>query len=180
MKKLLTSLALAGILVAGGASAASAAEYPVDPVITTSDSTPVPGQAITLTVQVPAGVTEVTFTINGAPVGSTLTSTVFAAANTVDLSVAKPVVNGTATAVFTPSGPGTFTVTASAPGMATQTLTLVVAAGQSDDDDDSDDLATTGGDIPAGVIWVGVGAIGLGGIAVAAAAARRRAHSNKN
>lgn len=180
MKKLLTCLALAGILVAGGASAANAAAYPVDPVITTNDSSPVPGQSVTLSVQVPAGITAVTFTINGAPAGSTLASTVFAAANTVDLSVTKPVVNGTASAVFTPGGPGTFTVTASAPGMADQTLSLVVAAATDQPGDDSDDLATTGSDIPVGVIWAGVGAIALGGVAVAAAAARRRSHSDNN
>lgn len=184
MKKTLTSLALAGFLVAGGASAATAAGYPVDePDIVASDTTPVAGQPVTLTVRVPDGITEVTFTVNGAPAGSTLTSMVHAAAATVDLSVVKPVVNNTASAVFTPAGNGTFAVVVTAPGMDPISLDVVVGAAAApgenpDDPANSDDLATTGGDVPAGVIWAGVGAIGLGGIAVATAAARRRSSSN--
>lgn len=181
MKKTLTSLALAGMLVVGGASAATAAGYPVDePDIVASDTTPVAGQPVTLTVRVPDGITEVTFTINGAPVGSTLTSMVHAAAATVDLSVVKPVVNNTASAVFTPAGNGTFTVMVTAPGMDPISLNVVVGAATDPGagEENSDDLATTGGDVPAGVIWAGVGAIGLGGIAVATAAARRRSKSN--
>jgi len=177
MKKTLTSLALAGVLVAGGASAANAAQYPADPPgVTISDPTPVPGQGVTLTVQVPDGVTEVTFSVNGAPAGSTLTSMVFAAAGTVDLSVVKPVVNNTASAVFTPAGSGTFSVVVTGEGMDPITLDVVVAAAPGAPGDGT--LPATGSDVPAGVIWAGVGAIGIGGIAVAAAAARRRSHSS--
>ncbi len=180
MKKTVTSLALAGVLVLGGASAAGAVQYPVDePEVTASDTTPVAGQPVTLTVRVPEGITEVTFTVNGAPAGSTLTSMVFASASTVDLSVNKPVVNGTASAVFTPAGNGTFTAVVTAPGMEPISIDVVVGAATTPGDD-SDGLATTGGDVPAGVIWAGVGAIGLGGIAVATAAARRRSSSNNS
>ena len=182
MKKTLTSAALAGILVLGGASAATAAEYPVDePGIVVSDTTPAVGEPITITVTVPDGISDVTFSITGAPAGSTLASTVYAASNTVDLSVDKSVSDNTASAVFTPSAEGTFRVTVTAPGMDPQFIDIVVGAGSGNDDgnsDGSDDLATTGGDVPAGVIWAGVGALGLGGLAVGAAAMRRRANSS--
>lgn len=179
MKKTLTSLALAGLIVAGGASAATAAEYPDDaPDITISDVTPVPGQSVTLSVQVPDGVTEVTFTVNGAPAGSTLTSMVFASAATVDLSVVKPVVNNTASAVFTPAGPGNFTAVVTGEGMAPISIGIAVAAAAPAPGENPGGLPATGADVPAGVIWAGVGALGLGGIAVAAAAARRRASVN--
>ncbi|WP_448710942.1 hypothetical protein [Microbacterium profundi] len=178
MKKTLTSLALAGILVVGGASAANAETYPVDgPGIVASDTTPAVGQPITLTVTVPDGIPEVTFSITGAPAGSTLASTVYAASNKIDLSVVKSVSNNTASAVFTPSAAGTFRVTVTAPGMDPMYIDVVVGAGTSGTDNGNDDLATTGGDVPAGVIWAGVGALGLGGIAVGAAALRRRANS---
>ena len=45
-------------------------------------------------------------------------------------------------------------------------------------DSDSGELPATGGDVPMGAIWLGIGAVGLGGIAVTAAAARRRASQN--
>ena len=48
----------------------------------------------------------------------------------------------------------------------------------SDSDSDSGELPATGGDVPMGAIWLGIGAVGLGGIAVTAAAARRRASQN--
>lgn len=177
MKKTLTSVALAGILVLGGASVATAAEYPVDePGIVVSDTSPTVGQPVTITVTVPDGITDVTFSITGAPAGSTLASTVYAASNQVDLSVDKSVSDNTASAVFTPSAEGTFRVTVTAPGMDPQYFDIVVGSGSSNDDDD--DLATTGGDVPAGVIWAGVGALGLGGLAVGTAALRRRANSS--
>lgn len=180
MKKTITSLALAGILVLGGASAAFADRYPdEEPDIVASDTTPVAGQPVTLTVQVPDGINEVTFSIEGAPAGSTLASMVHAAAATVDLSVVKPVVDNTASAVFTPAGNGTFTVLVTAPGMDPISLDVVVGAAVAPGaGEDPDDLATTGGEVSAGVIWAGVGALGLGGIAVATAAARRRSNSN--
>lgn len=179
MKKTATSLALAGFLVLGGAAAATADQYPVEePDVTVSDPTPTVGQPITITVEVPDGVTEVNFAIDDAPAGSTLTSMVFAELATVDLSVDKAVVDNSASAVFTPAGPGTFTVLVTGDGMEPISLTLVVTAAEPGDPDDDGGLAPTGGEIPAGVIWAGVGAIGLGGAVVAAAAIRRRSSSN--
>ncbi|MFD5213437.1 hypothetical protein [Microbacterium sp. NPDC058345] len=183
VKKTMTSLALAGILVLGGASAAIAdPNYPVDePDIVASDTTPAVGQPVTLTVTVPDGVTEVTFSITGAPAGSTLASTVFAAAGTVDLSVDKAVTDNTASAVFTPAAAGEYRVVVTGEGMDPLYIDVVVGAtsgGGTQTDDDG--LAVTGGNVPVGVIWAGVGAIGLGGIAVAAAAVRRRSNSSSN
>lgn len=187
MKKTLTSIALAGLLVVGGSSAAFATTYPVDqPDITVSDTTPTPGQPVTLRVTVPDGISEVTFTINGAPAGSTLASAAFAATSTVNLSVDKAVSNNSASAVFTPTAPGTYTAVVTADGMDPISVQIVVAAaggngaegGNGSADGSSDPLAATGGDVPAGVIWAGVGALGLGGAVLAASAMRRRANNN--
>ncbi|MFS2242865.1 hypothetical protein [Microbacterium sp. OR16] len=182
MKKTLTSIALAGLLVVGGSTGAFAATYPVDePDITVSDTTPTAGQPVTIRVTVPDGIDAVTFTINGAPAGSTLASAVFAAASTVNLSVDKTVTNNTASAVFTPSAPGTYTAVVTADGMEPISVQIVVAAaagGSGAAGGSSDPLATTGSDVPAGIIWAGVGALGLGGAVIAASAVRRRANSN--
>ncbi|HBS76140.1 MAG TPA: sortase, partial [Microbacterium sp.] len=56
--------------------------------------------------------------------------------------------------------------------------TEITVTADSDSDSDSGELPATGGDVPMGAIWLGIGAVGLGGIAVTAAAARRRASQN--
>ncbi len=179
MKKTLTGAALAGLLVLGGASMATAATYPDEgPVITTPVLSPVAGQGVPFTVTVPVGIDSVNFRITGASCGSTLASVV-TAVPTVDLAVDKAVSNRTATAVLTPGCPGTHTVIASAPGMDPVSLSVVVAAPAAAGGSGSgSDLAATGGAVPAGVIWAGVGALGLGGIVIAGAAARRRSTSS--
>jgi LPXTG-motif cell wall-anchored protein len=117
-KKALATVAVAGLLVLGGAGAALA-DYPSDAPVTAGDTTLTVGQSTTIAANDLGDYTSVTTVPPGA--GATLGSIVLA------------------------SGTG------------------------------SGELPATGGTGPAAFIWLGVGAIGLGGIAVAAAVARRRA-----
>ena len=164
-KKVLSVVGITAALVFGSAAAATA--YPAEAPVVASDTTLTPGQSVTITANDLGNYATVTFSANG----GTLASIV--AASGTGTSVEKTVVNGSASATFTaPSTPGTFVVTVTAPGgevLGSVTLTVAAAAGG------GGGLPATGGSVPAAMIWAGVGALGLGGIAVAAVAARRRA-----
>ncbi|MCP2638123.1 hypothetical protein K0817_016340 [Microbacterium sp. HD4P20] len=167
-KKLLSAAGIAAVFVFGSAAAAAADEYPATAPVVASDTTLTPGQSVTITVNDLGDYESVLFSANG----GTLASIVAAAGS--GTSVEKTVVNGSASATFTaPSTAGTYVVTVTAPGgevLGSVTLTVAAAGGGS-----GGGLPATGGSVPAAMIWAGVGALGLGGIAVAAVAARRRA-----
>lgn len=154
----------------GGAAAASA-DYPVDAPVTVSDTTPVVGQPVTITFGELGDLESVFFSVSPST-GATLASIVLASAGT---SVEKPVVDGSATATFTAQTSGTYVVSISDGETVIGSVTLDVAPAGSGAGGSSGDLPATGGAVPGAFVWLGVGAVGLGAIAVAAAVARRRA-----
>ncbi len=169
LKKTFAVAVVAGALLFTGASAANAETYPVDPGdITVSDPTPVPGQPIVITiVDIDISINVVTFFTTDA--GVTLSSIVPTA---VTSSVDKTVVDGEASATFVAAAPGDYTVTATdEDGNVIAVVPIEVVAA----DGDAGELPSTGGTIPAAALWIGAGALGLGGVAVVAATARRRA-----
>lgn len=181
LKKTLAAAGLAGLLVLGGAAAATADTYPPVANITASDVTPVPGEPTVITVTgIPAEFPEVIFSVTG-PGPASIASIVPASAGSA--SVTKPVTDGTATATFTASTEGTYSVTViGPPDTVLAEIALTVAAGGGStpggDAGAGDGLANTGGALPATALWLGLGAVGIGGIAVAAGVARRRASSH--
>lgn len=171
LKKTLAAVVVAGALLFTGASAANADYTPgTGPVA--SDPTPAPGETIVITVtDIPDTVSVATFATTGA--GATLSSIVLAAST--GSSVDKDVVDATASANFVATEPGTYTVTVTGDdGTDLGSVDITVAAAGGDDDE----LPSTGGTVPAVALWVGAGALGLGGLAVVAATARRRASQN--
>ncbi|GAA5093741.1 hypothetical protein GCM10025760_24270 [Microbacterium yannicii] len=171
LKKTLAAAGIAGALILGS-SAAAFADYPATAPVTAGDTTLTVGQSTTITANDLGDYTSVDFSVNPTS-GSTLSSIVVAAAAG---GVTKPVANGTASATFTANAAGTYTVTVAATDGALGSVTISVAAAGSTPAPGA--LPATGGTIPAAAIWVGVGAVGLGGIAVAAVAARRRTQKN--
>lgn len=171
IKKTLAAAVVAGALLFAGASAANAEEYPSEVTVTAAQSTLTVGGSTTITATF-ENTESGTATFSVSPTsGATLSSLVKAAAPG---AVSKPINEaGVATANFTASAAGTYTVTAT-DGAATNTVTITVAAAGAGAGGGST-LPSTGGEIPAAALWVGAGALGLGGLAVVAAAARRRA-----
>ncbi|WP_141937052.1 hypothetical protein [Microbacterium sp. SLBN-154] len=145
------------------------------------DVTLTPGQATVITAQNVDGT--VTFATSGPGVSeNTLTSIAFAAAVGSDTAVKQADENRTAQATFTaPTAGGTYVVTITDGDGDTDSITLTVAAASSGGTGGTGgSLPATGGDaVPAAAIWLGAGAVGLGGIAVTAAVARRRAAANR-
>lgn len=181
-KKTLTVIGVSAALILGGSAAASADTYPVPPGgVEATDTTIAPGETVTLTVNEIQGETSATFTASGG--SSTLASVVFASAG--GSSVTKSVVGGSTSAAFTPLSEGDHTIVVV--GGSGATLASIVisvdesfrggAAGGtgSGGTGGSGGLAITGSDVPVTALWFGAGALGLGGIAVAAGVARKRA-----
>lgn len=182
IKKLVTAVGIAAAITLGTAAAANAVYAPEVEVVA-SDATVAVGEPVTVTA---LGVEEfetVTFSSDG----GTLSSIVVAAAGS---SVTKAVANGSASATFVASTPGNYVVSVSSGGQFLGSVTISVgsatsgggtggstggSAGGSTGGSGGSGLAVTGSEVPAAVIWAGAGAIGLGGIAIAAVAARRRA-----
>jgi hypothetical protein len=178
LKKTLSVVGLATALILGGSAAALADGYPVGVAVTASDTTPTVGQPITVTA---TGLDdyegeEVTFATSGA--GTTLSSIVLASGSIT--TVDKTVADGAASATFTASRAGTYTIAVLDANVELGEVTVTVAAagGGSGGTGGTGALPATGSTVPGAVIWAGVGAIGLGGIAIAAVAARRRAAKN--
>ncbi|MEI3865712.1 hypothetical protein V6S02_01315 [Microbacterium sp. CCNWLW134] len=171
---------IAGLLVLGAASAAQADDYASAVDVTAGDVTLTPGQATVITANNVDG--QATFSTTGPGVGeNTLTSVAFAATTGSDTAI-KPVdENRRAQATFTaPTAGGTYVISVEDADGDTDTITLTVAAATSGGTGGSGALPATGGDaVPAAAIWLGAGAVGLGGIAVTAAVARRRAATNR-
>ncbi|MFE5407261.1 LPXTG cell wall anchor domain-containing protein [Microbacterium sp. NPDC056569] len=176
-KKAFAAIAVAGLLVLGGAGAASA-DYPSDVTVTAGSATITVGGSTAVTASGLGDLQTVFFAVSGGTGGS-LSSIVLASGG--GSTVEKSVTDGSATATFTASAVGTYNVSVS-DGETTigQTTITVTAAGTSTGGSGgSGELPATGGTVPAAFVWLGVGAIGLGGIAVAAAVARRRAAGNR-
>lgn len=175
LKKTITAAAIAGFLVLGGSSAAFA--YPDEDIITADDVTLTVGAGTTVRASGLDGLDTVYFGTTSA--GATLSSIVFAAAPS---EVAKSVADdNTASAQFSASTAGSFDVyVRDEEGTVLDTVTISVAAvGTTTPTTPSTGLPATGSELPAAAIWIGVGAIGIGGIAVAAGVARRRASVSK-
>lgn len=177
LKKTFAAAGVAALLLLGGASAASAVSYPPDEGCTAVPATIAVGETSVITcVGLDPNVTG-TFTVSGPGVVSdTLSSVVFASTS------------GTSSVTKTTSATGEVSVNFRGPAAASFTVSLEAENGQSGSatvtvtdtaDGGDEDLAGTGGTVPAAAIWLGVGAIGIGGIAVAAAVARRRAHQSR-
>ncbi|AZC12328.1 hypothetical protein [Microbacterium sp. ABRD28] len=183
LKKTLSAAGIAGLLVLGAASAAQADDYATDVETVAGDVTLTPGQATVITAQNVDGT--VTFATSGAGVSeNTLTSIAFAAAVGSDTAVKQADENRTAQATFTaPTAGGTYTINITDGDGDTDSVTLTVAAagsGTGGTGGTGGTLPATGSDaVPAAAIWLGAGAVGLGGIAVTAAVARRRAAANR-
>ena len=179
MKKSLAAVAVAGAIVLTGASAAHA--YPVDIECVANPTTVALGGSTTISCTGLNDDFDATFSVTGpgAQQGVTLTS-VAASATTGTASVTKPVVGGQTSATFTPPTAADYAITVAQGdesfGTFTDTVTVTVVEGSASGGTGSTGgLPATGGDVPGAALWLGVGALGVGGIAVAAAAARRRA-----
>lgn len=176
IKKTLTAVGIAGVLVLGGSSAAFAG-YASDVDVTADDVTLTPGQATVITANNVDGTT--TFSTSGVGVSeNTLTSISFAAAVTSDDAIKEAGDDRSAQATFTaPTAGGTYLITVTDEDGDTDAIQITVAAASTGGGSSTGgSLPATGGDaVPAAAIWLGAGAVGLGGIAVTAAVARRRA-----
>ncbi len=178
LKKVLVSVALLGVLILGGASAASAAGNGYPPVVgcTANPNPIVVGQTSVITCTGLQPNVTGTLTVTGPRVNSGTLSSVALAATSSDSVTKTTTAAGTVSVEFHAPAPGGFAVSLEAENGQTGSTTVTVAAPASGS---SSGLPTTGGTLPAAAIWLGLGAIGLGGIAVAAAIARRRAHSDR-
>ncbi|NYF15545.1 hypothetical protein HDC37_000357 [Microbacterium sp. AK009] len=180
IKKTLTGIGIAGLLVLGSSAAAMADGYASDVETTAGDVTLTPGQATVITAQNVDGT--VTFSTSGAGVSeNTLTSIAFAAVVTSDDAIKQADENRTAQATFTaPTAGGTYRIDITDGDGDTDSITVTVASASSGGAGGTGGtLPATGSDaVPAAAIWLGAGAVGLGGIAITAAVARRRAAAN--
>ncbi|MEI3865713.1 hypothetical protein V6S02_01320 [Microbacterium sp. CCNWLW134] len=189
-KKFLAAAGVAGLLVLGTAAAANA-DYASEVDLTAQDATPTPGQSTLLTA---TGLVDgpVIFGTEGPGVEpNTLSSIAFAAEFPTSV-VEKTAVDGVATATFTaPQTAGEYVVTVFDSEQNSAQITITVAAatggtpgtpgtpGAGGGTGTGGSLPATGGNaVPAAAIWLGAGAVGLGGIAITAAVARRRAAAN--
>lgn len=177
LKKTLAAAAVAAALLFTGASAAQAAvdDYPATVSVEAASSTlEVGGSTVVTATFENTEFAAATFTVSPTTGGS-LSAIVRTAT-----SVESTIVDGKATTTFTATEPGTYTVTASTPDSEPASTTITVAAAGAgaggSTGGGSNALPSTGGQIPAAALWGGAGALGLGALAVVAAAARRRAN----
>lgn len=179
LKKTAAALAVAGVIALGSATPAFA--YPVAPApgCTVSPAAFTAGvPSVISCVGLPAGPT--TFTVVGPGVTPGVIASVASASASASASVTKDAsAEGTVSATFTPPQTASYSITVvDAEGATVVSETLPAASGTGTGGSASGGgLAVTGGAISGEVVWLGVGALGLGGIAVAAAVARRRAAS---
>lgn len=170
LKKALAAMGIAGLFILGGFSTAQA--YPSDIPATVGDATLAPGQSTVITASDVDG--DVTFSTSGPGVTTgTLSSIAFTAAAGSSSVVKAANADRVAAATFTaPSVGGSFTIQIVDADGDTGSVTITVAAAEAGG---GAGLPPTGGTLSAAAIWLGVGVVGIGGIAVAAAVARRRA-----
>lgn len=181
LKRIVSVIGISGALMFLGAGAATADTYPPDVTCTVQAPTITPGQSTVIECggdgTVPAGTTAV-YTVSGAGVSASSLSSVFAAVGTAQVTKTADG-NGTLSATFTaPQVTGTHNYTisvADTAGTFAATASITVNGPSGGEGAAGGGLSTTGGTVPAALIWGGIGALGIGGIAIAAALARRRA-----
>lgn len=174
LKKALIAVGIAGLLALGSASAASAAPYPPNVTCRAGAATLSVGETTVINCSGLQPNITGTLTVTGPGVTpDTLSSIVYAAAVGTSSVTKTTTPEGTVAVNFRgPFVPGSYTVTLVAENGQEGAATVTVV-----DPAPPGGLPVTGGSIPAGALWLGVGAVGLGGIAVAAAVARRRTHN---
>ena len=180
-KKAMAVFGVSALMVLGASSAALAdSNYPPSGGVTVGDTTITVGNNTTINVSGVGNEVNVTFVIVVSPGGGSLASVAAAAA---PVGVTKVPSGDTASAVFSATVPGDHTVTVTgASGTVYGSATINVAAagtGAAVGAGSNGGLPATGGVVPAAALWLGIGAMGIGGIAVAAVAARRRAASSR-
>lgn len=178
IKKTLTTVGIAGLLIFGASTAANAASYP--PVVDGTSSSPVvaPGVPTTISFGFPGydDGTTVTFVVTGEDVSGVTLATIVRTAVT-SKSFDKTITGGSASVQFSSTTGGTFTVTPFIDGRQVGNAVSVTVDASGGGSDASPALPATGSEVPAAALWLGVGAVGIGGIAIAAGVARRRAHN---
>ncbi|MDJ0351053.1 sortase [Cryobacterium sp. PH29-G1] len=177
-KKSLATAALAVIAVFAFAPAANAVDYVADTLTTVSDSTPAPGEAVTVAFAATAfGAGEaVTFSAEGTP-AATLSVVKAAVSNTVTkTATAAGAVSVVVTVPTDATGAYTVTGTGTSGTVGTAVLTVVAAdAGAPIAVDNG--LATTGYNAPVLVIWGAAGVLVLGVALLLVRISVRRQHA---
>lgn len=170
-KKTIATAALAVLAILAAPTAASA--YVVDGSVTVSDSTPSPGEAVTVNIAAGSfdGGEPVVFSVTGE--GSVTLAALRTAVETVSKTKTADA-NGAASVVVTlpANASGTYTLTATGQtsgNIATVSLTVAAA-----DAGAGAVLPRTGGELPFAVIWIAGGALVLGVVLVAVLGLRRR------
>ena len=178
-KKALAVTAISGAMIFGGALAASAADgYPTEVSCTISPATLEVGDQATIGC---VGLTpgEVyTFSVTGPGITPGALSSIVAAAATGTATVDKTAdANGDASAAFTATAAGTFSFSVTGDGVAVASVTAAVTDPNAAAPGAGAELPVTGGGVSPAAIWIGVGALALGGGAIGVATVRRRQHS---
>lgn len=173
MKKALAALAVSGALLLTGASAASATDsYAVPPPTCAASPASIPvGETTVITCDFDDSFegNTVTFGIDGPAVRSTsLARIAFTARGSA--AIDKVVAAGRASTTLTAPAAGAYTVRLTYGAVASMTVPIDVTV---TDAGAVAGLPITGGTVPTEAIWIGVGALALGGIAVFAAHTRR-------
>lgn len=176
LKKTLAAAGVAALLILGGASAATAADYPATVGCTANPATIAVGETSVITCTGLEPNVTGTLTVTGpGVVPDTLTSIVFASTSGTSSVTKTTSAAGDVSVNFRGPAAGSFTVSLEADNGQSGSAAVTVTAASGGDSG----LPATGSTVPAAAIWLGVGAIGIGGIAVAAAVARRRAQQNR-
>jgi hypothetical protein len=183
LKKTLVAVGIAALIALGSplaASAAPPAPYPANITCRAAAATVRSGETTVINCSgLQPNITGV-ITVTGPGVTpDTLSSIVFAAPIGTSSVTKTTSPEGTVSVNFKgPITPGAYTVTLVAEnGQEGEAVVEVVVPDAASGSEDG--LPVTGGTVSPAAIWLGVGAVGLGGIAVAAAAARRRAQNRR-
>lgn len=181
LKKAFAAAAVAAALTLTGASAATAASgYPAAPPVCEAVPTTIAvGETSTITcvwVDDELDGRTVTFSTQGPAVrDDTLSSLVFASEKG-SSSATAPIAGRTAAVTFTGPAERVYPISVSWSDETEVLLEVPITVTQAADagPDAGAALPSTGGTVPTEALWIGVGAVGLGAIAVYAAVARRR------
>jgi len=182
-KKALTVAAISGFLVLGGALSASAADgYPSDVSCTLSPTTVEVGDVATVSCTGMAAGLTYTISVTGPGVQpGDLASIVHAATTGTASTDVTADASGTAAASFTARAAGTFSFTVTDEDgnvVGTATEVAVPESGTTGGTTTTPgELPVTGGGVSMAAVWIGVGALALGGGAVGVATVRRRQHN---
>jgi len=176
IKKALAGAGIALALLIATPVAANAAYVPASDIVV-SDSTPAPGQAVTVSFEENfiAG-EQVRFSVTGEG------AVTIAAITTASVTKAADA-NGTAVAVVTPPANATGTYTVTATGVTSGvvgTAALTVVAVAADAPGGSVTLPFTGGTLPIAAIWIASGVLVLGVVLLSVVGIRRRSAASTN